>query len=80
MALTNLTRVYENTCPATGSGILRLRGAAQVQDGDLIVKPILVSEGSVFGAEISGIDWSQPLSKDRVQQVRSITIAARTDH
>ncbi|KAI0144705.1 putative alpha-ketoglutarate-dependent 2,4-dichlorophenoxyacetate dioxygenase [Pestalotiopsis sp. NC0098] len=69
MALTNLTRVYENTCPATGSGILRLRGAAQVQDGDLIVKPILVSEGSVFGAEISGIDWSQPLSKDRVQQL-----------
>lgn len=80
MALTNLTRVYENTCPATSSGTLRLRGAAQVQDGDLIVKPILVSEGSVFGAEISGIDWSQPLSKDRVQQVRSITIAARTDH
>jgi alpha-ketoglutarate-dependent 2,4-dichlorophenoxyacetate dioxygenase len=68
--LTSQTRVYENTCPA---GPLRLRGAApEIKDGSLMIKPILTYSDSSFGAEVSGVDWSQPIPEDIVEQVINV--------
>ena len=69
--LTNITTVYPNTWPPESSdGVLRLRGApAQIQDGQLTVRPILVSENSSFGAEVSGVDWSKPVPDTIIKQV-----------
>lgn len=70
MSATFIT-TYEHTCPArTDAGVLRLRGATEtIQHGSIIVKPVLVSENSAFGAELSGIDWSRPVPPEIVQQV-----------
>ncbi len=69
--LTNITRVYPNTWPAESStNALQLAGApAKIQEGNLTVYPILVSEDSCFGAEVSGVDWSQPVPEAVVKQV-----------
>jgi alpha-ketoglutarate-dependent 2,4-dichlorophenoxyacetate dioxygenase len=45
-----------------------------LQERGLAVRPILNSGSSVFGAEVSGIDWSKAVSEDIVQQVGDITI------
>lgn len=67
------TTKYANTCPApAGAGVLQLRGApASIQDGSLTITPVMVTGGSYFGAEVSGIDWSSPVPAEIVQQVRN---------
>jgi alpha-ketoglutarate-dependent 2,4-dichlorophenoxyacetate dioxygenase len=70
-SLTDLVRAYENTCPSSSSaGSLQVRSvAAETQDGSLTIRPVLVSQDSQFGAEVSGVDWSRPISKHVVEQV-----------
>ncbi|KAK9424998.1 putative TauD/TfdA-like domain-containing protein [Seiridium unicorne] len=70
ISLTSLARTYENRCPAASdAGTLRLRGAP-LQDGALTIKPVLVSENSSFGAEISGVDWSRPIPEDTLVKLQ----------
>ncbi|KAI1340975.1 putative alpha-ketoglutarate-dependent 2,4-dichlorophenoxyacetate dioxygenase [Xylariaceae sp. FL0016] len=71
MILTRVITSYENTCPAREDrGVIRLNGTPQVfQEGQLTITPILSSEDSSFGAEISGVDWSQPLAQAVVDQL-----------
>jgi alpha-ketoglutarate-dependent 2,4-dichlorophenoxyacetate dioxygenase len=45
-----------------------------LQEGRLTVRPILNSGSSVFGAEVSGIDWSKAVPEDIVHQVSDVTI------
>jgi alpha-ketoglutarate-dependent 2,4-dichlorophenoxyacetate dioxygenase len=68
---TTFTTTYENTCPARpDAGVLRLRGSSEIiQHGSLTIKPVMVSENSAFGAEVSGIDWSRPVPPEVVRQV-----------
>lgn len=66
--LESITRVYENVSPPTAS-VLRLRGAPDVLEGSLSVTPVCINEDSVFGAEISGVDWSKPVPDEIVEQV-----------
>lgn len=66
-----LTRVYDNVAPPTQS-VLRLRGAPDTEvpsTGGLTVTPVMVNGDSVFGAEVSGIDWSKPVPEETVQEV-----------
>ncbi|ORY56908.1 uncharacterized protein BCR38DRAFT_478547 [Pseudomassariella vexata] len=71
MDLTTVTRTYENTCPPSSSlGTLHLKGGhAQVREGQLTIRPVIVSGDSSFGAEVSGVDWSRPVPEDIVQQL-----------
>ncbi|THY89062.1 putative alpha-ketoglutarate-dependent 2,4-dichlorophenoxyacetate dioxygenase [Aureobasidium pullulans] len=64
----SLTRVYLNTA-ALEPGSLRLRGEDIEMIGGLTVVPILVAGGSVFGAEVFGVDWKKPISSDVVEQL-----------
>ncbi|KAF2711204.1 putative alpha-ketoglutarate-dependent 2,4-dichlorophenoxyacetate dioxygenase [Pleomassaria siparia CBS 279.74] len=74
ISLTTLTRTYENTCPVPShAGTLRVRGAAtEVREGALTIRPVLVSEISQFGAEVSGVDWSRPIPEQVVNQLIAI--------
>jgi alpha-ketoglutarate-dependent 2,4-dichlorophenoxyacetate dioxygenase len=45
-----------------------------LQEGNLTVSPILTSGEFVFGAEVSGVDWSKPIPEDIVHQVSNIAI------
>jgi hypothetical protein len=65
----SLTRVYENKT-ALDPGSMRLRGEKVENVDNLLVVPVLVSEASVFGAEVFGINWKEPISKAVVKQVR----------
>lgn len=50
--------------------VLQLRGASEaVRHGPLTAVPIMTSGDSVFGAEVSGIDWASPVPPEIVQQV-----------
>lgn len=64
----SLTRVYENKA-ALDPGSLRLRVEKVENIGGLLVVPVLVSEASVFGAEVFGINWKEPVSEEVVKQV-----------
>lgn len=72
--IASLTRTYENRCPPpSDAATLRLRGAAlEVNEGTLTIKPVLLSENSSFGAEVSGVDWSRPITEDIVKQVSTV--------
>jgi hypothetical protein len=61
----NLPKIYPNTWPPSAG----LSTNAPVQDRSLIVTPVLVAGDHAFGAEVSGVDWSLPVSEDVVQQV-----------
>ncbi|THX43018.1 hypothetical protein D6D10_01470 [Aureobasidium pullulans] len=63
----SLTRVYLNTA-ALEPGSLRLRGEDIEMIGGLTVVPVLVAGGSVFGAEVFGVDGKKPISKHVVEQ------------
>lgn len=65
------TTTYENTCPARATtGSLKLGGANDpVQHGTLIVRPVMVSGDSAFGAEVSGVDWIRPIPDEIVKEV-----------
>ncbi|KAH8895330.1 putative alpha-ketoglutarate-dependent 2,4-dichlorophenoxyacetate dioxygenase [Thozetella sp. PMI_491] len=71
ISITTLTRTYENTWPeAPDAGTLKLRGASpEIHDGELVIKPVLHSGSSNFGAEVSGIDWSRPIPEETVKQL-----------
>jgi alpha-ketoglutarate-dependent 2,4-dichlorophenoxyacetate dioxygenase len=65
----NITRTYENTCPPP-ERVLKLRGApASFQVGALTITPVLSEGSSSFGAEIAGVDWSEPVPEEIVRQV-----------
>ena len=68
--LESLTRVYENKT-ARGPVSVRLRGADVEHIDGLLIVPVLVSEASVFGAEVFGIDWKEPVHDGVVKQVRN---------
>lgn len=75
-----LTRTYPNTWPkavdasdSPSAGTLRLRatGSVSYTEGTLKITPVIEREdGDVFGAEVSGVDWEQPVSPEITQQVR----------
>ncbi|QGA17439.1 hypothetical protein EYB26_005110 [Talaromyces marneffei] len=56
-------RIYKNTAPP-GSQTQK-----PVQYGNLTVIPILESENSAFGAEVSGVDWENPVPAETVAQL-----------
>lgn len=75
MSVRSLTRVYENRWPAAPAGVIRLSGSAsKLQEGALCIIPVLASEDSCFGAEVSGIDWSRPVPEEIVDEVHSLRI------
>jgi len=78
----SLTRVYENKA-ALGAGSIKLRGEEIEHVNGLLIVPVLVSEASVFGAEVFGIDWKKPVPDEVVKQVSDtveITQATRLTH
>jgi len=62
----SLTRVYENKA----AGSIRLRGEDIEHLDGLSIVPILITKSSVFGAEVSGVDWKKPVPEKVVKQVR----------
>ncbi|KAJ5263751.1 hypothetical protein N7478_011356 [Penicillium angulare] len=56
-------RQYEHTCPP------RTGCADVIQEGSLSIKPVFQSEDSSFGAEVFGVDWSEPISDTIVAQL-----------
>ncbi|KAH8678632.1 putative alpha-ketoglutarate-dependent 2,4-dichlorophenoxyacetate dioxygenase [Tricladium varicosporioides] len=66
--LSTLTITYETTCPA----VLRLHGQNNpepIRDGELVIKPVMVSDESSFGAEIFGVDWNCPVPEGIVEKL-----------
>ena len=64
MALSHMhIRTYENTAPPQSEK------NEPIQYGSLTVIPVLQSEDSVFGAEVSGVDWENPVPAETVAQV-----------
>lgn len=63
--INKFTVTYPITYPPRQGGVGG--SSEEYQDGSLIVKP--VSGTSQFGAEISGIDWSEAISPDIAKQV-----------
>ena len=59
-------RTYENTSPPESEK------QKSIQYGTLTVLPVLQSEDSVFGAEVSGVDWDNPVPAETVAQVKSV--------
>lgn len=65
MALSHMhIRTYENTAPPQSDK------QNSIQYRKLTVIPILQSEYSVFGAEVSGVDWRNPVQAETVAQVK----------
>jgi alpha-ketoglutarate-dependent 2,4-dichlorophenoxyacetate dioxygenase len=58
-------RTYENTCPANKNS----RPNA-IREGELTIEPVFQDDQSSFGAEVSGVNWSESIPKDMVAQVR----------
>lgn len=68
MSRTFITK-YESTCPAQ-TGVLRATDAsASIQEGYLTITPVIIIGSSNFGAEVAGVNWSQPISPEIVKQV-----------
>ncbi|KAJ5223656.1 alpha-ketoglutarate-dependent 2-4-dichlorophenoxyacetate dioxygenase [Penicillium chermesinum] len=42
---------------------------APIQEGSLTIRPILVSDSGSFGAEVSGVDWENPISPETLAQL-----------
>ncbi|ODN92755.1 hypothetical protein L198_05549 [Cryptococcus wingfieldii CBS 7118] len=63
--LTTQTRTY----PTVSSGILRLKSDPSHVVGQLLVTPILTHADSFFGAEVSGVDWSQTIPESLVKEL-----------
>ncbi|KAI4735799.1 putative alpha-ketoglutarate-dependent 2,4-dichlorophenoxyacetate dioxygenase [Aureobasidium sp. EXF-12298] len=64
----SLTRVYENKT-ALDPGSIRLRGEKVENIEGLLIVPVLISEASVFGAEVFGINWKEPIPTEVVKQL-----------
>ena len=67
-----MTTVVTTTYPSiTPARTLTLRGGEDAyRDGSFSITPIMVSDDSVFGAEISGIDWIAPIPAEQIEEVR----------
>ncbi|ODO06647.1 hypothetical protein I350_04005 [Cryptococcus amylolentus CBS 6273] len=63
--LTTQTRTY----PTVSSGILRLNSDPSRVVGQLLVTPILTHADSFFGAEVTGVDWSQTIPESLVKEL-----------
>ena len=70
----SLPRTYENVFPPSNQQTLKGRvGTHQpIQEGHITITPVLHDEQSCFGAEIEGVDWSQPLSTEEVEKVSRV--------
>lgn len=67
MALNHIhIRKYESTSPPQSAG------QEALNQGTLMIMPVLQSKNSAFGAEISGVDWENPIPEETVEQVRDI--------
>jgi len=66
--------IYQNTWPSQKSR--SEENLESLQEGSLTVCPILNSGAFAFGAEVSGLDWSNPIPEEIVQQVSNIAILA----
>ncbi|KAL2204267.1 putative alpha-ketoglutarate-dependent 2,4-dichlorophenoxyacetate dioxygenase [Sarocladium strictum] len=66
----NLPRTYENTFPPSKQQASA--GHEPIQDGHLTIHPILHDEQSSFGAQIDGLDWSQPLPIQDVAKLKAL--------
>ncbi|KAF2165858.1 hypothetical protein M409DRAFT_55238 [Zasmidium cellare ATCC 36951] len=59
----------QNNCSRTEQS-LHLRGPpTAISDGSFVVKPVLQSNDSSFGAEIGGVDWTNPIPAKVVRQL-----------
>lgn len=67
MSVTLTTR-YETSCPARLDDGLNTK-PQPIQDGSLIITPVMTSTDASFGAEVSGIDWSRPATPQLISQV-----------
>lgn len=68
MATLTETSVGPRTYPTTTAG--PTAGTLQLRGGDLCATPIVrYDQGTVFGAEVSGIDWSKPVSPEVLKEV-----------
>lgn len=67
-----LTQTYQNTWPTTTKeGTLCVRApTSKTDEGGLNITPVLANGDAWFGAEVEGVDWSQPISKAIVDVVR----------
>ncbi|KAL2060500.1 hypothetical protein VTL71DRAFT_9531 [Oculimacula yallundae] len=54
-------RSYDTTCPPRPHASRDKSTDGPYGDGLLTIKPVLITQSSSFGAEISCIDWSQPI-------------------
>lgn len=66
------TTVYANTWPRSSSDASSSTVPPSYKEGGLTIQPILQTGTSSFGAEIHGVDWSQPVSDEIVQQLISL--------
>jgi hypothetical protein len=60
---------YPNTWPSQSE-----TDREPLKEGKLTITPILNSGTSVFGAEVSGIDWNKPVPEEIVHQVGNTAI------
>ncbi|RSH79487.1 uncharacterized protein EHS24_001539 [Apiotrichum porosum] len=68
MATLTETSVGPRTYPTTTAG--PTAGTLQLRGGDLCATPIVrYDQGTVFGAEVSGIDWSKPVSPEVLKEL-----------
>lgn len=73
LPVSSLATVYGSTWPRKDADQPQ-QSNRHIRDGPLTVTPILVSEDSAFGAEVNGVDWSQPVPKSIVDQVGTYRI------
>lgn len=62
-------RTYHNTWPYGPTQA----AAKPTQCGDFVVSPVMVNGEHAFGAEVSGVDWSQPVPEETAQQVSPVS-------
>ncbi|KAL3455152.1 putative alpha-ketoglutarate-dependent 2,4-dichlorophenoxyacetate dioxygenase [Aspergillus heterothallicus] len=58
-------RTYTNTCPPAHDTAHH----TAIELGSLAVTPVLHSDNSSFGAEVTGIDWANPIPPEQVKQL-----------
>ncbi|KAK1675860.1 putative alpha-ketoglutarate-dependent 2,4-dichlorophenoxyacetate dioxygenase [Colletotrichum godetiae] len=70
----SLPRTYPNTFPPSKQPSAENRGGNHqpIQDGHILITPVLHDEKSSFGAKIDGIDWSRPLLADDIEKLKKI--------
>ncbi|KAK1463843.1 alpha-ketoglutarate-dependent 2 [Colletotrichum melonis] len=70
----SLPRTYPNTFPPSKQPSAESRGGNHqpIQDGHILITPVLHDGKSSFGAKIDGIDWSRTLPADDIEKLKKI--------